>query len=266
MDRQMLPFHSKISRLVVLCLLLLSLRFSLATTTELQVTVEGDDNNDNHPLWKTTYDEQELQDLTLLDLWYILECKDLFSAGPRPIYPLATWQAARNRYEALVGTAASSLVHDPEKTNGFQVPIFAQQKKYKGRGIVCSSDIPEGTLIWSADKSARFQDANDYRKFLLTSERGFACDVMQWAYVQDLGSSSEERKLHITVDLDEGSFCNDGFATKANMGCHPEASKKYPGGGCKTNYFALRDIQAGEELLCEYSSFAIPYGWDEFGL
>ena len=44
-----------------------------------------------------------------------------------------------------------------------------------------------------------------------------------------------------------------------------EAAKQERG-GCKQNYFALRDINVGEEILLDYGDFAIAHGWEWFGL
>ena len=68
------------------------------------------------------------------------------------------------------------------------------------------------------------------------------------------------------MDLDEGCFCNDGGGDdEANTGCDEEAARDVEG-GCRENYFAMSDIQAGEELLCSYGQFAISGGWKRFGL
>ena len=142
--------------------------------------------------------------------------------------------------------------------------------------------------------TARFRDGPSYRKFIFGLEAGFACDVLQWgklaqvkkafssagqffistqsllllsttmhslAYVQDIGAGD----LRISVDLDEGCFCNDGSGRGANMGCDKKAAKEYEG-GCKENEFALKDIKAGDELECSYGEFAVPTGWRKFGL
>ena len=66
------------------------------------------------------------------------------------------------------------------------------------------------------------------------------------------------------VDLDEGSFINsfslsddEDYETDGpNIGCDIEMAKVHFG-GCKQNYFALRDIEEGEELLLDYGQFAI---------
>jgi hypothetical protein len=87
-----------------------------------------------------------------------------------------------------------------------------------------------------------------------------ASDVIIWAYVEDL----KEDNLTICVDLDEGSFFNDGD-TEGNVGCDQEAAKLHPH-GCELNYFALRDIAQGEEMDCVYSEFSVDDGWSKFGL
>ena len=82
------------------------------------------------------------------------------------------------------------------------------------------------------------------------------------AYVQDVGDG----ELRISVDLDEGCFCNDGGGDdEANTGCDKDASRDVEG-GCRENYFAMSGIQAGEELLCSYSQFVVGDGWKGFGL
>ena len=69
--------------------------------------------------------------------------------------------------------------------------------------------------------------------------------------------------LRISVDLDEGCFCNNG-RSDGNMGCDEEAAKEYEG-GCKDNYFALKDIKAGDEIECKYGQFVVQ-GWHTFGV
>jgi len=76
----------------------------------------------------------------------------------------------------------------------------------------------------------------------------------------------------VSVDLDAGSFINShgdwlgvGEESPPNLGCHAEAANNEPG-GCEHNYFALRDIDVGEELLLDYGEFAEETGWQWFGL
>lgn len=82
------------------------------------------------------------------------------------------------------------------------------------------------------------------------------------AYVQDIGDGN----LRVTVALDNSSFCNnEDEDNDANMGCD-EAAAKNVEGGCIDNDFALKDIKAGEEIICDYGDFVVPGGWEHFGL
>lgn len=88
-----------------------------------------------------------------------------------------------------------------------------------------------------------------------------------WAYVEDLkGVKADNTEMYdrtICVDLDPGSLINDG-EDEGNVGCDEEAAEFLPH-GCFLNYFALRDIEPGEELLAIYDDFAVD-DWSSFGL
>lgn len=180
----------------------------------------------------------------------------------------------REAYISVVGHEHSSLSTD-RTTDGFHVRVQARQADHKGRGIFAMEPIKKGQKVWSTSMTARFTSGNDYRAFLAEIPADLACDVIQWAYVQSLPSIDEDtERAFISVDLDEGSFVNscgdeggsdDDEDTEANLGCHQEAAQ-HEEGGCKLNYFATRDIEVGEEILLDYSDFAISHGWEWFGL
>ena len=97
-------------------------------------------------------------------------------------------------------------------------------------------------------------------------------DVMMWAYVEDVAKHSapnattgiKDEKLSICVDLDEGSILNDADV-EPNLGCDKEAAKLISS-DCEVDYFALRDINKGEELFVVYADFDVADGWSTFGL
>ena len=199
-------------------------------------------------------DASHLEDYTVNDLWEHWDCDKIFEE-PRPIHSPETWAHTRKVYQAVVGTEDSTVQADSD-IDGFHVHVISKQSPGKGRGNYAGRDIRKGEIIYSGINTARFRWGDDYREFLNSIEPHIACDVLQWAYVQDMGDTDlDDDDLMVSVDLDAGSFCNDGDGYP-NKGCDMEAAKGYPG-GCKTNYFALRDIKEGEELLCDYSSFAV---------
>lgn len=81
-------------------------------------------------------------------------------------------------------------------------------------------------------------------------------------YVQEVSDGN----FLLSVDLDEGALCNSiNDDEDHNMGCDEEAAALVQG-GCKMNYFAVKDIKAGEELLCSYGEFAVLDKFEHFGL
>ena len=217
----------------------------------------GDTTDDSCDAEIVLQDASHLEDYTVQDLWEHWDCDEIFK-HPRPIHTSETWAHTRKVYQAVVGEYSTFQTDDDK--DGFHVPILSKQSPGKGRGNYAGRNIEKGEIIWSGINTARFYWGDDYREFLNSIEPHIACDVLQWAYVQDMGDD-----VMVSVDLDAGSFCNDGGDDEVpNKGCDEEAAKGYPG-GCKTNYFALRDIEEGEELLCDYSSFAVD-SWSEFDL
>ena len=220
--------------------------------------------NNEEEEWEDEEEEWDEEQETIDDIWDSLVCPEIFSTQ-RPIHSQETWNKVIDIYNTIVEDDGNL---DPLK-NGFSVGIEAKQTEFKGRGIYATHAINKGDLIWSTTRTARFGNADDYRQFLSMLDADFACDVLQWAYVQDLSDSKEHEELRISVDLDEGCFCNgegsDESDELSSVGCDEDEAVKYEG-GCTSNYFALRGIAAGEELICNYGEFVISHGWGEFGL
>jgi hypothetical protein len=208
--------------------------------------------------------ENDSDNRTLFELWHDLECNAYFQY-PRPIHPPEAWSNTRALYRRIMGEDSSIGTNkdDIEDTDGFYVPVTAKYTFNRGRGIFAAANITAGSLIWSTKNTARFHSGPLYRQFVNSLEEGFACDVLQWSYVQDVGNGV----LRISVDLDGNSYCNDGSMEYSgpNQGCYEESALHHEG-GCNEHYFALRDIDAGEELLCAYNEFAVEHGWEFFGL
>ena len=90
---------------------------------------------------------------------------------------------------------------------------------------------------------AEFFDRDDRNRYLAVLPTDLACDVILWTY-----NSEEEptKNFYFSVDLDLGTFCNDGGSDYTNLVWEPN---KYVDAHTA---FATRDIAAGEEVLCDY--------------
>ena len=63
-------------------------------------------------------------------------------------------------------------------------------------------------------------------------------------------------------DSSSGEEEEDGELGAANVGMAEHLIGLHKG----ENLYALRDIDAGEQILVNYGEFAVPEGWKEFGL
>jgi len=189
----------------------------------------------------------------LLEPWTIYGCDKIFAA-PRPIHNQSTWMLLRGAYQGTVGRDSSSIA-ELSHVNGFDVPIHLRSLAEKGRGVFATETIAKGQLVWSGKQTATFSDGAHYVHFLDSIPEDLACDVVQWAFV-----GNDENSIPIIhVDLDEGSCMNSAWDTEVENVGSLEGSDGY-------SLYALNDIKAGEEILCDYGAFADPYGWEQFGI
>eukprot|EP00565_Helicotheca_tamesis_P001405 CAMPEP_0185732706 /NCGR_PEP_ID=MMETSP1171-20130828/17282_1 /TAXON_ID=374046 /ORGANISM="Helicotheca tamensis, Strain CCMP826" /LENGTH=217 /DNA_ID=CAMNT_0028402273 /DNA_START=232 /DNA_END=882 /DNA_ORIENTATION=+ len=209
----------------------------------------------------------------------------------RPIHDPATWTILREAYEKVVGKERSTIgdISHPE-TTAFRVPYSARQSAERGRGIFAEADIAKGEIVYDFSRSAQFRDGASFLEFLRIIPYDLACDVLMWTYIQDLSGEREDYNsedeeedynsedeeedyysedeeddyLMLITDLDAGSFCNNG-RWHANIGWFSDDDYYHVisvDGDEKRNKYkrsyphvALRDIKAGEELLCNYEQF-----------
>jgi hypothetical protein len=199
-------------------------------------------------------DEDIFTSSTRKELWKHLDCDDIVEKE-LPIHSQETWTDMRRRYISIVGLENSTVGNLHSEYNGFAQPYYVRHNQY-GRGIYAAVDIPQGALVWQGLRTAVFDNADQFRKFLKQLTPELACDVLQWSYVDFSGT--------IDVDLDEGSFCNNGGKKRSNIGYDNQRLEKFP---IKdgSQLFALRDISADEELLCDYGSFTSG-GWSKVGM
>mmetsp|Transcript_30948 Transcript_30948/g.46958 ORF Transcript_30948/g.46958 Transcript_30948/m.46958 type:complete len:270 (-) Transcript_30948:50-859(-) len=207
--------------------------------------------------------------------WVELDCPKLFERE-RPIHSENDWIYARNIYskDFQQQQQSSKDFNDSNGSkylNGFHVPVQVKHLPGKGRGLFATTFIKKGTLIWTNTYTARFSTGPSYKKFIWSLSNEFACDTLQWAYVQSMSYADDTNEtmtdLQISVDLDECAYCNYGNidSGKGNMGCNDDDDTCYDNDGRYENY-AMKDIQAGEELLCPYELFHVYDGYASFEL
>jgi hypothetical protein len=209
----------------------------------------------------------------------------------------------RNKYKKEINTVPIASVE--ESITVFQVPVMIGDAGVKGRGIYAMKDIPKGTLVLDIDgeMSRRnvgvFKDAMQWREFVYTlgmEDEELACNFMEWCWVQrvetgrddnsdDAQHNDEDIRVGHTVFLafDESGFINNAewgnevanircgsllssvVGQQDSDGTRDEQEEWSP---CKYQYYASRDIKAGDELLINYSEFedATQTGWIDFGV
>jgi len=206
----------------------------------------------------------------------------------------AAERSSSERSSSSSSKSKSTIQFPVSYQSGFQIPFTVRQNPTSGRGVYATEDIKKGTRLWtSRTQGAMFYTGDEYRAFLNALRADLICDLLIWCYPtfyhltpDNVDVSDEEGKsapdedmdkdgyydekgarLVIACDLDEGSFVNHAVNhDELTFGCDAEAALEYPGEGCMMHSFAVRDINAGEELKADYQAFAEADEWETFGL
>jgi hypothetical protein len=165
-------------------------------------------------------------------------------------------------------------------TKSIRVPFVAGDAGSKGRGIYAAEFIRKGTLVQdtSTDNVGVFKDAETWRRYTYTlgeEDAEAACNFMEWCWVQYIPKEADVEDIRqgwtVFIAFDESGLLNNaewGVET-ANLRCGtPPSDEGGEWGPCTYYYYATRDIEAGEELLVNYSEFEdkSQVGWVEFGV
>lgn len=250
--------------------------------------------NDGLPIW---------WDYSIDDLFErLFNCAEiLYNVTPTPLTEKdieklqEQFDELRNKYAKEVNLWP---VQQPTPENSFSIMVVPTEIKdagKKGRGVFATERIEKGSLVGSlnAGNVGVFKDGASWRSFAATLPRETACNFIEWSWVQEItpekGSDDIREGLTIFIAFDESNLTNaawvDEDGEEANIRCGtPFHSKQYSTnideggdanekeevrwGPCRFDYYATRDIEAGEELLLNYSEFEDEdqHQWTDIGL
>lgn len=126
---------------------------------------------------------------------------------------------------------------------GFVVPIEVRlcEDPQRGQGVFATVDIASGTLVWTPTLLSSWSP-EEARKRLAAMPFQQAHECLRHSFV----APAAPECLQLNPD-DDGRFTN--HSANPNIGACED-----PAQGSQ----ALRDIAAGDELVCDYSVFACP--------
>eukprot|EP00521_Asterionellopsis_glacialis_P015560 CAMPEP_0195290384 /NCGR_PEP_ID=MMETSP0707-20130614/6271_1 /TAXON_ID=33640 /ORGANISM="Asterionellopsis glacialis, Strain CCMP134" /LENGTH=233 /DNA_ID=CAMNT_0040350507 /DNA_START=156 /DNA_END=854 /DNA_ORIENTATION=+ len=189
---------------------------------------------------------------------------------PRPIWESSIWDKLGDAYAYSIGTKKkkknNTLEEGGQRQSSFSVPFQVTQIPDKGRGIISTTTIRKGDLVWDANiNTAFFTKKKDFHTFLSLLPYDLACDILQWAYVvyiEEPGHTDDDTRItataKATLDLDPASYMNHSRYQANVKFCDDELLQSIHNNSCEMNSFKLyaaRDILPGEEITVNYYSF-----------
>jgi len=211
---------------------------------------DDDDGVDNY--YKTRFDNE---DSTAGILRELNNCEEV-EKKKRPIFGKPLWILMQKIYEDLTNETMSS------DDFGFRVKYSVNHSKFHGRGLYARENIQEGEIVYEHKRDtiltpetypeflnrlalqenkqkSNNQHLQPYLDFLNISPAGVICDMQMWTYGRT--------KTLYNLDLDDMVYCNSATPISgANIDYSNEEG---------TVISATRNIDAGEEMLCNYEIF-----------
>lgn len=155
------------------------------------------------------------------------------------------WQAFQN----------ASVTPYPLSKIEFGPSYYAAYSEGKGRGLFASRNITKGELVHSGyPNTAFFLDATSWYRFIVLLPKDMKCDVLEWAWLQDLTNSGN---LVLCLNMDIAVFFNHGGEEGSNMQKKERTS---------LDFYAIEDIVMNDEILYNYGSDDFLESLADFGL
>lgn len=166
----------------------------------------------------------------------------------------SVWKLLKDTYRDVVHEDIHSLPPPSSKSDslkGYQVPVEIKKTKLEDGqeetlGVFTKAAISKGTLIWKSTNTAQFTSGADFRTYLKALPEYLACDIIDWAFPR---FTADQEPL-VCVDLDHGSLTN---ACVLEEECNMEVKEELlENSGCEMEFYATRNIAAGEELKLDH--------------
>jgi len=132
------------------------------------------------------------------------------------------------------------------------VPFEIRDDAKHGRGLYALRKIKRGEMVWFSNRRVQFFREKQFRNFIDALPKRYHESAFMWAW----SYTNQKGQQVIGLVLDEGSLVN--HSPQPNTGTHPfcDAMKSnYLRLPCLENNYALRDIEAGEELTDNYEVY-----------
>ena len=123
--------------------------------------------------------------------------------------------------------------------------------------FICFEQVPKGDIVWFSNRVVVFQREAHFEKFLASLSKEDRRSIFMWTWP----SEDERGRPVLKLTLDEGSLVN--HSPQPTTGPHPECDRLGQGLpvlgtlrlNCLENNYAVRDIEAGEELTDDYADY-----------
>ena len=183
------------------------------------------------------------------------------SSPGRPVPDEKTWKLLIETYLQVKGDIdkddAALVDAIAENPSGFRVAYEVRQTAAKGRGLYVTEFVPKGACICD-DRAGFFTTEKQWRDFLSLLPPDLARDCVDW-----VGVDTHQGIEAVFIDFCDMALMNHGSSKRLLPWDKLRArfsKRTKPRANVKSRWFngmwhmvATRDIQAGEELLCDYS-------------
>lgn len=173
---------------------------SIPTASTVKTSFKTDEDST-----EVTQDCNPMKDCSVLQIGVLRGCSDFQKTKPSGERSATEWHSMRTSYVNAVGPEKATI--QATAGSGYRKAYKVKHSPGRGRGVFALEDIPKGSLIWTTEYTAWFEEGDAFRRFLEPLADDIVCDLLMWCYTIDFSSSStsdDSGKKLIGCDLDAG--------------------------------------------------------------